>query len=90
MQGPSLDDFPNGSFFKKKERTTIQVDSQTIYLTKVIKEEYCGRGETYKVLFEGEIIPEGYNCQEDPDLDLGLGRSVIVKFIYQYVLLILV
>lgn len=68
-------DFPNGSFFMKKEGTYVQVDSQNFYLTKVVRERYGGPADSYTVTFEGEAVQE--DCRK--------GKPVILKFMYQCV-----
>lgn len=45
--------FPNGSWFKKREGTIIQVGGRNFQLTKVFRETYRMIWEEWTVYFEG-------------------------------------
>lgn len=47
--------FPNSTFFMKKEGTIIPVNGQNFYLSKVFREKYEQAFERYTVFFEGQL-----------------------------------
>jgi hypothetical protein len=66
--------FRNGSWFKKREGTIIQVNQCSFQLTKVFYEKYKRDWEQWKVLFEGF------------DIHSSSREIVILKFRYALVL----
>lgn len=67
--------FPNGSFFKKREGSTLQVGEQTVSLDKVIKETFSSFLSDYTVLFEGRAMTDQEGSEND--------QPVVLKLFYQ-------